>query len=381
MDEIRAQVQADQEEDEIYRKLRERLDAICFGYSATESGVEYVFLKRFFSPEDAEMFLLLPIDRYVSAEEVAAECGGDPKEVGRKLKDMAKRGIIFRIYDEEGRPLFHSVPIAHGIYEFHINEIEDEWSRAFTKHYLQGWGPQFYEAETPLFRSLPMSADVVADGAILPEDDFESMIRTRRRWGVTDCMCRSRLAKMGKGCKHELETCLVFDTFADYYLENGIAREIDADEAIDIVRRNTKQGCVVQVVNDIDLEAMCCCCSCSCGLIGAMKYFPGPGMKNVSNYVAVRDAEACIEGKCPHNCAKVCPMGAFRDKDGELTFNPKKCIGCGICAAKCPGHAIELHVKPEEEQHHPPKDIFDTYAIMAEERGFDVHQAMVGQGA
>ena len=363
-------------EESVYVRLRDRLDELCFGYAPTESGVEYVFLKRFFTPEEAELFVHLPLDRYVSAAEVAGTLDRDTAEVGRILKHMAKEGTVFRIYDEDATPLFRVVPMAHGIYEFHIDRIEDEWSTAFTKHYLQGWGKQFYEAETPLFRSMPMSAEVVAGGERLPEDDYEALIRSRRRWGVTDCMCRARMTKAGKPCDHELETCLVFDSFADYYMENGIAREITADEAVDIVRRNTKQGCVIHVVNDVDTEAMCCCCTCSCGLIGAMRYFPGPGMKNVSNYVCVRDEQKCIEGKCPHNCAKSCPMKAFRSKDGVLAYNPDACIGCGYCVTRCPGHALELVRKPQSELVHPPENIFDTYAKISAERGFDVSNLM-----
>ena len=363
-------------EEMVYERLRDRLDELCFGYSSTETGVEYVFLKRFFTPEEAEMFVHLPLDRYVSAAEVAHSIGRDEAEVGRILKRMAKEGTIFRIYDEDATPLFRVVPMAHGIYEFHVDRIEDEWSRAFTQHYLQGWGKHFYEAETPLFRSMPLSREVVANGECLPEDDFEALIRSRRRWGVATCMCRDRLAKAGKPCNHELETCLVFDAFADYYMENGIAREITADEAVEIVKRGTKQGLVIQVANGADAEAMCCCCGCSCGLIGAMRYFPGPGMKNVSNYVCVRDEGKCIEGKCPHNCAKSCPMKAFRSKDGELSFNSDACIGCGYCVTRCPGHALELVRKPEDQLAHPTGSIFDTYARISAARGFDVSNLM-----
>jgi len=44
-----------------YERLRERLDKMATGYPATQSRVEIKILKRLFTEEEAEFFLLLPL--------------------------------------------------------------------------------------------------------------------------------------------------------------------------------------------------------------------------------------------------------------------------------------------------------------------------------
>ena len=41
--------------EDVYRRLAQRLDAIPNGFSATESGVELRLLEKIFTPEEAEL--------------------------------------------------------------------------------------------------------------------------------------------------------------------------------------------------------------------------------------------------------------------------------------------------------------------------------------
>ena len=44
---------------DVYRRLQQRLDELPVGYPATESGVELRILRRLFTPEEAEVALVL----------------------------------------------------------------------------------------------------------------------------------------------------------------------------------------------------------------------------------------------------------------------------------------------------------------------------------
>ncbi|MEK6654627.1 MAG: hypothetical protein AABY92_05710, partial [Thermodesulfobacteriota bacterium] len=44
---------------DVYERLRQRLDDMATGFPATPSGIEIKILKQIFTPADAEMFLLL----------------------------------------------------------------------------------------------------------------------------------------------------------------------------------------------------------------------------------------------------------------------------------------------------------------------------------
>ncbi len=355
--------------DEVYTKLRDKLDTIGFGYSPTETGVEFVFLERFFKPEEAACFVDMPIDAYVTPEEMAAIRGTDVEETAELLKSMAKRGLIFRTYDSDGNPKYRCVPVAHGIFEFHVDQVEHEWSNAFSQHYMQGWGQKFYGNDTPIFRIIPASKDIVSTGEVEPFDDIDLILRDKKKYAVSQCICRLRSQERGEPCKHEIENCLMFDDFADYYLENGLAREITLEETQDIIKRGVKSGLVIQVANAEEVEAVCLCCSCACGLLGALKYFPGPGNQHVSNFYCVRDESACLDN-CKHVCATRCPVGAFKSKDGVLTFKQEKCIGCGLCVSTCPGQALTLVPKAQANVYEPQGEtLFDTYEIISKERG------------
>lgn len=361
-----------EENREIYRALRDKFDRIGFGYTPTESGSEYVFLERFFTPEQARWVVALPFERYVTAADAAEIMGVTEDEAATMLYEMSREGQIYREMDDDGTRRYHLVPFAHGVFEFHVDRIEDEWSAAMSSHYMEGWGKNFYgSSDTPIFRTIPLSPSLVSEGIVPPEENIEEVLRSKDRVAVALCMCRSREKKAGRGCDHDLENCLTFDDFADFYVENGLARYIEIDEALDIVKRATKDGLVISMANSRDPEAICLCCGEACGLLGAIKYFPGPAVANVGNYRCVRDAQKCLRPKCKDVCAKRCPTGAFKSKDGELTFRPEQCIGCGACVPTCPGRALTLVRKPDEEIYEPNETLFDTYTTISQQRGFE----------
>lgn len=51
-----------------------------------------------------------------------------------------------------------------------------------------------------------------------------------------------------------------------------------------------------------------------------------------------------IQEKCKKclECAKVCPVKAIEEKDGEVKIDKSICLSCGCCAATCPNGAIEF---------------------------------------
>ena len=109
--------------EDIYLKLAQHLDNLPGGFPPTESGVELRILKRLFDPEDAELALyltLIPEDARVIARRAKIE----PKETAVRLKAMSKKGLIFSMETDGGRPLYMAVQYVIGIWEYHVNDLD-----------------------------------------------------------------------------------------------------------------------------------------------------------------------------------------------------------------------------------------------------------------
>ncbi len=349
---------------DIYELLRIRLDELATGYPASPGGAEMRLLKRLFSPEDADLFLKMGITPE-TAGKVAARLGLDAEAVAARLEDMAKRGLLFRV-KAEGVPAYHAVPFVVGIYEFQINYLDSDMLKDVSEYYLAGLGQSFHSKKIPHLRTIPVNSSLVSTVPIFPYDDAVSIVERKQKIAVAPCLCRKAVRMYGKGCSHPLETCLQFDAYADYYIDNDMAREISTDEAISILKNNEKEGLVIQALNSQNVEALCACCSCCCGMLISLKLFPAPAREVKSNYVCVAEQEVCIGcGKC----AERCPVAAVRVKEGVSSTREERCIGCGLCISVCPEQARTLMKKQPHKLYRPPETVFDAFVQMGEDKG------------
>jgi Na+-translocating ferredoxin:NAD+ oxidoreductase subunit B len=348
---------------EIYEKLRDRLEMMATGYPATANGVEIKILRQLFSEEDAELFLEMEA-RPETAKQVALRLKSDVAEMAVRLEGMARRGLIFRVKQDDAICYF-PVPFIVGIYEFQLNNLNMPLLKDISQYYLTGLGATFHGQKTPHLRSIPINAEIVADRPVAPYDDAVAIIKGKSRIAVAECFCRKAVRLYGKTCKHPAETCLQFETFADYYVENKMARYISTDEALVILKQSEAQGLVIHILNSQKVEAMCCCCSCCCGMLISLKLFPAPARVVKSNYVCLFDEAICT--LCGI-CAKRCTVGAFKMKDEKIEFHADRCIGCGLCVTSCPAEALKLTKKPDESLYIPPATVYDTYAVMSREK-------------
>ena len=346
-----------------YERLRIRLDEMATGYPVTSSGSELRILRQLFSEADAEMFLAMAL-KPESINEVATRLHSDPSIIAQRLEAMARNGLIFRLREGDTVRYF-PIPFIVGIYEFQLNNLSPELLKDISEYYLSGLGATFHGLKTPHLRSIPINAEITPDGPIAPYDDASAIIKGKSRIAVAECFCRKAVAMYGKTCSHPLETCIQFDSFADYYVENGMARYISTDEALSILKRNEQEGLVIHILNSQKVEAMCACCSCCCGMLISLKLFPAPAREAKSNYVCSLNDTLCTD--CG-TCVSRCPVGALRLKDDKIQYKAQRCIGCGLCVATCPPGALTLLKKPAEKVYTPPETVFETFTLMSAEK-------------
>ena len=152
-----------------YRRLAARLDAMPNGFPPTEDGVELRLLAKLFTPEEAALAAQLRITLETPAE-IAARVGGDPNAMRKQLKGMARRGLIEAGRTESGLG-YGLMPFVVGIYEMQANTIDAELARLFEDYYQQAFG-RTVSISPAYHRVIPVGQSVETNVEIQP---FESV--------------------------------------------------------------------------------------------------------------------------------------------------------------------------------------------------------------
>jgi formate hydrogenlyase subunit 6/NADH:ubiquinone oxidoreductase subunit I len=157
-------------------------------------------------------------------------------------------------------------------------------------------------------------------------------------------------------------------------VENGLGRYISKEEAKEIIKKNEKEGLVMQPFNAQKAGGMCSCCGDCCGVLRSLKMQPKPAQAICSNYFAWVDEDLCTGCE---TCGERCQMEAIAAYEGISKINLDRCIGCGLCVSTCPVDAIRLIQKPKEKMYEPPKSGAETVIRIARERGKISYKTLV----
>lgn len=331
--------------DDAYIKLREFLDQFPLGYPKTSSGVELRILKRLFSEEEAKIAVYLtPIPEETA--KIASKIGMEEKKLEKILESMSKKGLIFRTR-RDNKTTFNSVPFMIGLYEYSVKKIDRELAKDYKEYYDTAYQKEMGLSNVPGFKVIPIEETIEPNTTLYPYHKLKESIREVRVISVADCICRKEAKLNGEGCDYPIETCLSFGVAAEYYIENGIGREISADEAIKIIEEADKAGLVHAGANSKHLSNICNCCPCCCA---SMKGITKKGLDKHkfmnSLFESIIDEETCIN--CG-TCVERCPVGAI-EMDDNAVVSREKCLGCGLCASVCSEEAITIHLREDGEE-------------------------------
>ena len=295
---------------------------------------------------------------------IAERTGRDAAALAETLAEMSRKGLIFRI-SKGDKTLYSAAQFIIGIWEYHVNSLDEDLIRDVNEYMPTLMKKGLLSAKTQQLRVVPVAKSVSAEMAVMPFEAAEAIINKQSKIIVSPCICRKEQKMIGKGCDKPSEACLIFGAGAYYYEKNGLGREIDKAEALDILKAGVDAGLVLQPGNQQKSMNICMCCGCCCGVLKNLKTLDKPAEVIHTNYYAQVDEELCTACEA---CVERCQMDAIT-VDEAARVDLDRCIGCGLCVTDCPTEAITLEQKAEDSRYLPPKNVFETYMNIAQERG------------
>ena len=337
---------------ELYRELQIHLDNQPIDFPATDSGSDIRLLKYLFKPKEAEIALKLNYN-YQSIDDIYELFEKEEikkAELADILERMVKNGNIHGTI-RNGKNHYRIVPLVVGLDELQVYNLTPEYFSLLIKYMTEAQFPlKLINAQNPQLRTIPIEKSLTPEHIVSNYDDVIAIIdEVKGPIVIIDCICKKGAAIAGKKCHKtsRLETCMVFNDIAQTWLKRGLGRQIDKQEAIEIIKKNEKDGLVHQPSNAQEPEFLCACCGCCCGIFAMQKAIPNPANYWTSSYQAEVNSELC-EG-CG-TCIDRCQVDAIklRKSKGFISIDLKRCIGCGNCVPTCPNQAIRLIKKNKD---------------------------------
>ncbi|MFW9941123.1 MAG: ATP-binding protein [Candidatus Thorarchaeota archaeon] len=328
--------------------------------------------------------------RSQTMEQLIESSGMSEDEINEHVKVLAKKGLIMNQPSSAGIMIYRLMPFVNvGVYEYtFMKKLEyNEWEKGLAQLYLKlnkesrgrmlanydAIVKRFLPTMRPIDRTVPYTEnfesgkeiEIVVDEELeAPEEKImstqkvEEIINKFDEIAVGHCYCRHFRDLVGEPCKQTdlRENCFTFGKSARYTTEQGFARMISKEEALEILKKSEKDGLVHKAYHpNMDFkreeDSICNCCSDCCGQARGIT-------SNLSNYIARVDHDIC-EG-CG-TCVEKCYSGAkYLNDEGKAETDEDRCIGCGICAAFCPEGAISLVERPRVVRLAPPRSAYES---------------------
>ena len=330
-------------------------------------------LKHVADEEDLDFISAFKKKSSQTMEQLKESSNLTEEEILQKVEKLAKRGLIFNQPSRSGLMVFRLLPYVNvGVFEYMymkkleendenreladlFHKLHNELRDAVQRNY-DGYVSAVMPRSIPVDRTVPPSTvEIVVNEElevpvekILLTQNVEEIIEKFDDIAVGHCFCRHHNDLLGKPCKQtkNRENCFTFGKSARYTSEQGFARMISKEEALQILNDAEKDGLVHKAYHphsktELPETSICNCCNDCCG---NAKDISIGAVVNVTNFLAVIDEDLCTGcGTCVEKCHN--SIIELNDNDKAERIE-EYCIGCGVCAYFCPEEAITLVEKP-----------------------------------
>ena len=364
-----------------YRDLADRINR--FPQGAPPSDVLFAILKLLFSDREAGLVALLPI-RPFTVEDAAGRWKMPEAEARRVLDALADRAILLDTEHRDGRLTYILPPPMAGFFEFSMMRVRNDIDQKLLAELLY----QYLNVEEEFVRDLfglgkTRLGRVFVNEAAVPAElslhvlDYErasEVVRTSRTIGVGACYCRHKMQHVGRACDAPLDICMTFNSVASSLVRHGVARQVDAAEATDLLQQARDRRLVQFGENARQrVSFICNCCGCCCEALLAARRFGFLHPVHTTNFILAIDQAAC--NGC-RKCVEACPVEALALVSANDPKTPRRkaarldegaCLGCGACVATCPENGLRLTSRPERVI--TPLNSTHRFVLQAIERG------------
>ncbi len=342
---------------ELYTNLIDSINMRGGTVAAYKIDECYALLETIFTPEQAEMFIKIPLAPS-RAEQIATEVGKPVAETERILEGMADLGQIVTRDRPEGR-IYAAIALVPGIFEFQLTgggETERDYKLArLFEDYFQKMKemPDSLASlpSVPFARVIPVEEDIRGgDIEVFPYEYLSKYIEETEHIAVAMCYCRHHAKLLGDVCVKPMENCMSFGPAGKFIADRGFGRLISKDEAREILKTSAEEGLIHCTSNHSEyIDFICNCCDCHCGIVQSLK----EQMRNISgasNFMVQVNEDNCSLCEV---CVDRCPMDAFEMAEDTARVNLDLCVGCGLCVSTCDENALSMVNRPDRVT--PPK--------------------------
>ena len=376
--------------DEKYKKAaRAIVKAGAFPFPINDTMLK--ILKQLITEEELDLILAFRRNPSQTMEQLKQNSKLSEEQIIKHTKSLAKKGIIFNQPSSAGIMVYRLMPILMvGIFEYtfmkkiKFTEEEKEIAKLFAQLFQVYSGfiqenydmivPAIFENVRPYDRTISILDKNVSgeeilisineelevpEEQIIPTQEVEAIIKKFDDIAVGHCFCRHHQDLLENPCKTTIlrENCFSFGKSARYTSEQGFARMISKEEALQILKKSEESGLVHKAIHthsDITKTetSICNCCKCCCGVFEWWR-IGMTALTNWTNFLSNINSNLCIG--CG-TCVEKCPVDAIHLNDDNIAeVNTKYCIGCGVCAHFCSENAISLLEGMRKVYVPPPK--------------------------